>query len=150
MKANDNALRFTASGAERADMENFVSVLSALGLDVSATFSASGKTANVRVGNLPTEHEATIRRTRRAGRKASPIMPPNGSVFNCETTLDEFLAWEASNTVAECMGALGISSRATYYRTLKRIRDAKAEQDRANARRAREGRPPLAYRIGNA
>lgn len=141
---------FTASGFDRAHMENLVEVLGAMGLSVDCAFSASGRTARVTFTGLPSAREAEARRTRGAGRRSQGISLPSGSVFDCETSCREFLDWQEGHTAAEGMERLGLS-RSTYFRRLRAIRERADEQDRVNAERARdsEGRhlPPVTYRL---
>lgn len=129
--------RFRASEFGRRDLEHFVEVLRALGLDVECEFSASGKTASVTAAVPASVLDAKWSRTRLAGRPRNPIVPPAGSLFTPETTVKEFLAWQEGHTAAEGMAQLGLK-RTTYYERMRDMRALDAEQDRVNASRDRD------------
>jgi len=143
---------FTASDFLREDMENLVEVMRGLGLNVRIEFSRSGKTARVKVRDLPSKWEAEVARTRRAGRRSKGINPPVGSIFNSETPCKEFLKWQESHSASEGMEQLGLA-RTTYFRRMKQIRAKVAEYDQVNASRDRspewKGKPRLVARLGD-
>lgn len=142
---------FTASDFLREDMENLIEVMQRLGLNVQAEFSKSGKTARIKVRDLPSKWDAEVARTRRAGRKSQGIHPPAGSIFNSETPCKEFLEWQESHTASEGMEQLGLA-RSTYFRRTKAIREAVVEQERVNAARDKSpewrGKPRYTATLG--
>lgn len=125
---------FTASDFLREDMENLIEVMQRLGLNVQVEFSKSGKTARIKVRDLPSKWDAEVARTRRAGRKSKGIHPPAGSIFNSGTPCKEFLEWQESHTVEEGMAQLGLA-RSTYFRRVRQMRENVTEQERVNALR---------------
>ena len=134
MGSGRRTVAFTASDFRQGDIDELVSVLRALGLDASSEPSKSGRTARVEIRDMPDKWDAERMRTRHAGRPSGGTRPPEGSIFNSETTVKEFLEWQACHTAEECMVQLGLS-RTTYFRRLKRMRELDAEQDRVNALR---------------
>ena len=148
---DETKVDFTASDFLREDMENLIEVMRRLGLNVSIEFSKSGKTARVKVRDLPSKWDAEVARTRRAGRRSKGIRPPAGSIFNSETPCKDFLEWQKSHTVEEGMEQLGLA-RSTYFRRMKAMREDVAEQERVNASRDKspewKGKPRYTATLG--
>ena len=139
---------FTAQRFRRDELERFVEVIAAMGIEVDCEISRSGGSAKVRVSNLPSAYEAKVRRTRNAGRPSRRANVPRGSIFNNETPCAEFLAWQESHSAAEGMEQLGLP-RSTYFRRLANMREA-VEWERAhNPARARDGLPELHFTLGS-
>lgn len=66
--------------------------------------------------------------TRYAGRRKKPLSLPEGSIFKTGSTVGEFLDWfdgegGRGHTDAEGMEQLGISSKSTFRRWVKRARE---------------------------
>ena len=139
---------FTARGFRRRELERLVEVLAAMGLDVECELSSGGGSAEVRVSNLPSAHEARVRRTRNAGRPSRRADVPDGSIFNNETTCEEFLAWQGSHSAAEGMEQLGLP-RSTYFRRLANMREAVEWERSHNPARIRDGLPELHFTLGS-
>ena len=138
---------FRASEFDRDALEGLIGALSAYGLEVSCSFSASGRTASVEVGGIPTPEEARRTMTRGAGRHRAWIALPGSSVFDSGTTCEEFLAWMADgHTAAEAAEQLGLS-RSTFFRRLPRIRELVAQERRRNA--AFPDREPIHHLLVN-
>ena len=134
-------------------MESLIGSLGALGLDVRAEFSKSGRTARIQFRDVPSKWDAEKARTRYAGRRARGVYPPAGSIFNSGTPCRDFLEWQEAHTAAEGMEALGLP-RTTYYRKLRKIREKAEEQDRVNASRDKspewEGKPRIVMTLADA
>lgn len=137
---------FTASKYRRAEMEPFLESLKNMGLDISYKFSDSGRTVEVTAKNIPHPDKAELKRTRGAGLKQRPIMPPAGSIFNSDTPCTEFLEWRYSPgvTMDQAAKELGIS-RTTYYRQQieQKMKDRIARCERENPKRIANGWTPL-------
>lgn len=125
---------FQASRFRKDELSNLVEVLKEMGLDVGCTFSDSGRTATITFENLPDPYEAHVKRTRRAGRTNKRFRIPNDSLFNPETPISEFLNWASDHTAEEAMSQLGLESRTTYYRKLKKMRETLERHQRWNAK----------------
>lgn len=142
---------FTASKFKRAEMEQLLKVLESMGLDISYKFSDSGRTVEIAAHNLPDPKEATLKRTRGAGRKGSYLNPPASSPFNSDTPCTDFLEWRQGKgiTVEKAAEALGIS-RATYHRQKieQQMRNLIAEYAEINPRREAKGWPTLTATLG--
>ena len=90
---------FTASGFRREEFDHFMSIARELGIKVDCAVSSSGKTATVRVSDMPDVQDAETMRTRRAGRPSKGVVLPHDSIFNNETTCAEYLAWQQNHSV---------------------------------------------------
>lgn len=133
--------------ADHEQLADLADSLRALGLSVTV----EGRRRQHRVTiEYPGTYDAGVMRTRRAGRRPTTIQPPYGSIFNYGTPIADFMEWRKGHTTEEAMEALGIKSRSTYFRWLKRMEARLAKQEELNRRRAK--RPdeyePLVYTIG--
>ena len=138
---------FTARGFRRDELERFVEVVRALGVDIELEVSRGGGSASVRASGLPSVYEARVRRTRNAGRPGRTDVP-RGSIFNNETTCAEFLAWQDSHSAAEGMEQLGLP-RSTYFRRLANMREVVEWERVHNPARVEEGLPEAHFTIGS-
>lgn len=76
---------------------------------------------------FPAEHTMRTKMTRNAGRRPKHLSLPAGSVFTASSTVGEFLAWfdddgDKGHTDAEGMEQLGVGSKSTFRRWVKRAR----------------------------
>lgn len=124
---------FTASDFDVEELVHLLYVLSLMGLDVTTQNTGEiGSHARVSVTTPKDPYVAEVARTRRAGRKRAEIDPPIGSPIKRSTTLGDFLTWleDEGHTAAEAADALGLKSRAVYFRRLKAIRERAAQNPR--------------------
>ena len=145
----ENSCRFTAREFNQADLKNLVAVLEAIGITIDCEISPSGKTATLEFKDLPSVWDAKIKRTRNAGPRSQGIRVPQDSIFTNDTRCSEFLEWQENHTAAEGMKQLGISSRATYYRRLKVIRENVEWEHVNNPQRIKRGMKELHHTLGN-
>ena len=148
MQEKITGCEFTAQGFRRDELERFIEVVAAMGIEVECEVSRSGRSAKVRVSGLPSVGEARVRRTRNAGRPSRSASIPRGSIFNNETTCEEFLAWQGSHSAAEGMEQLGLP-RSTYFRRLANMREAVEWERSHNPGRIKDGLPELHFTIGS-
>lgn len=142
---------FTASKYRRAEMEQFLKALEAMGLNLSYEFSKSGATVAVTVDDIPDPEEAKLKRTRGAGRKAERLCPPDGSPFSSETPCETFLKWrdDTGATVTQVIEALGIKRSAYYqHHVEQQMIDKIREAHRINPAREAAGLPELVPTLG--
>ena len=147
MGGRSTSCEFTAQGFRRDELEHLVEVMRAMGIDVACDVSRSGRSAKVSVSGLPDAYDAKVRRTRNAGRRPRRADIPHGSIFNSETTCEEFLAWQDSHSAAEGMEQLGLT-RSTYFRRLANMREAVEWERLHNPARVREGLPERHCKLG--
>lgn len=92
-------------------LETFAQVLSAYGMEVTTSYTASGKQAKLTVKHPEKQKADALRNRNPYGR------PKKERDYNGVT-----LEWLESHSVAEGMEALGNVSRRTYYRRLEELR----------------------------
>ncbi len=126
--AETKTCTFTATDYDVEGFVHLLEVLRSMGLDVDSEFSGTlSSCARVSVTMPKDLYAAKVAHTRKAGRKRAHIEPPVGSPIKPSTTLGEFLTWLEGHTSSEAAEALGLKSRAVYFRRLKAIRERAAQ-----------------------
>lgn len=140
---------FRATGFKRDDLEHMAAALAAMGIKINIEISQSGRSADVTVGVPADLGDAETARTRNAGRSRARISPPPDSPFTRESTCEDFVEWlDEGHTADEAMAALGIKSRATYFRRLRIIRQKAEDARERNPRRRARGIPEYHPTLG--
>ena len=132
------------------DLEHMVEALAAMRVEVECRVSGSGRSAELAVTVPENVYDAKVSRTRNAGRPRSSIQPPADSPFTVNSSCQDFVAWlDEGHAVEEAMRALGITSRATYYRRIKIIREKAAWAAKVNPSRRAKGLPAARPTLGS-
>lgn len=122
---------FMASDYDAGILIHVINALQDMGVEISAEFSGTlADRAQISVTVPKDPDDAKAVRTRNAGRKRATFAPPMGSPIKLGTTLGEFLSWlkdDGGHTAAEAADALGLRSRAVYFRRLRSIREYAAQ-----------------------
>ena len=134
MYSDPTTCSFVATQFRRDELVHLVEVMKELGIEVTCELSSSGRTAKLDFVNIPSVFDAEIKRTRRAGRWKKRFFLPRNSIFNNDTSAEEFLEWLKHHTTEEAMEQLGIDSRATYFRRLKSLKERLAHVKLVNSR----------------
>lgn len=119
------------------DLKMFFDMLRMVGCefveDVPGRVVGGTTTHRVRI-KFPDKRVMEKKMTRYAGRRKKPLSLPKGSIFKAGSTVGEFLDWFDSDdgrghTDAEGMEQLGIGSKSTFRRWVKRARERERSAD---------------------